>query len=115
MFLILCMVLFGVMYKRFKQKKRTFSTRLASCDQVPNSAGLNDSYVNTKANPLNNLTIVTNSLDRLNNPEHAYISDYNNLIEGGKNYRALSKSHNKPELSVADVSNFYFRFFFLPD
>ncbi|RNA41037.1 Low-density lipo receptor-related [Brachionus plicatilis] len=103
-FLILFLVLFGVMYKRFKQKKRMFTTRLASRSQSPNSTAQNDTGVNTKPNPLSNLNIITknNSRDGLNNPEHAYISDYNNLIEGGTKYKALSKSHNESKLSKND-------------
>lgn len=102
------LILFGVKYKWFKQKKRRFTTRLANCQQTLNNTEQNDISINTKVNPLNNINITTKngSRDGLNNPEQAYISDYNNIIEGGKAYKELSKPHNKPKLSTKNVSKF---------
>lgn len=106
------LVLFGVKYKWFKQKKRGFTSRLANGQQSLNSTEQNDTSINTKVNPLNNINITTKngSRDDLNNPEQAYFSDYNNITEGGKAYKELSKAHNKPKLSTKNVRKFLYSY-----
>ncbi|CAF0798424.1 unnamed protein product [Brachionus calyciflorus] len=95
-FLIISFLLFGLIYKRYKQKKkRDFTTRLVNNHQEENVNSNENINANTKINPLNQISLSkSNSNNSINSRDRIYISNSNNLIFGDKNPNNFNESNN---------------------
>lgn len=102
-------MLFGVIYKRYKQKKRVFSTRLVNNNSNNQAQNVNNLNINTKVNPLNGMSSKTNSSASLN---HVYFTETNNLIIGEKKSNSLNKAPNKYKLRISNSNVIFLNLFF---